>query len=754
MLTVVLMRYTSSSRDPDLPKRAPSKFRKKNWNISSKNKWIVITTIAYATSNVKFLASLSDWQVLIVADTKTPENWARSNCIFLGLEQQGKLGYKIVNKIPINRYARKAIGYLFAIQNGAKFIYDTDDDNRPRGADLNFNFRKTSKGFLFYMGETSSYNVFNPYGHFGRPDMWPRGYPLRHVATQNKIDNYQLCTSVKTPTIQQGLVDRDSDVDAIYRLTHVTDPELGLVEFFDRRMGPVALGEGVYAPFNTQNTLFHSEAFWALLIPTTVTFRVSYIWRSYIAQCLMHTVGQNVAFFAPTAIQHRNPQKYLDDFWDETDLYLRAERFIDFLTAWNCSAARINLPRCMLDLYSALVQGGFLGIDDLELAKFWIEDLESFGYDFPKITAEKSKISNCRPAYVKSTPASNLHNDVMELYHWCKHGFDKSATCCWSSDCKAPLDRMNSAVFNFLTTVDHSKPVWPQWQNVALVITLNYPFNSVIGLLQRIYENIFPFVIFCSSFESGLDAANYSNPHLPSLRQFSFIHVTKNEILRGIFAYFCTIKALELQLNVDGYLILADDAIFNLWLEQDLSKFRLMGMFRQKRGKPKPPTVGSADRADGLKNIGTMLKSLKDGRASMVFEQFLNYFPPNSTHEWIERVLLDAGWACSDAYYLPGNQLTKFYDLASLFYDFRVHLELAIPKIALALSWTEYFWSEKFDLRGIYIEAGPERKRWMKWYDRRNISFLHPVKPSALGQLENLACYCDVYLRSLMNFIF
>ena len=32
---------------------------------------------------------------------------------------------------PYNHYARKNIGYLYAIQQGADIIYDTDDDNLP-----------------------------------------------------------------------------------------------------------------------------------------------------------------------------------------------------------------------------------------------------------------------------------------------------------------------------------------------------------------------------------------------------------------------------------------------------------------------------------------------------------------------------------------------------------------------------------------------------------------------------------------------
>ncbi|KAK0046095.1 glycosyltransferase STELLO1, partial [Biomphalaria pfeifferi] len=51
------------------------------------------------------------------------------NCDFLSIERQKLLNFKITNSLPYKSYARKNLGYLYAILNGAKFIYETDDDN-------------------------------------------------------------------------------------------------------------------------------------------------------------------------------------------------------------------------------------------------------------------------------------------------------------------------------------------------------------------------------------------------------------------------------------------------------------------------------------------------------------------------------------------------------------------------------------------------------------------------------------------------
>ena len=51
--------------------------------------------------------------------------------IFLSSEDQEKLGYEITPLLKHNVYQRKNVGYLYAIQHGARYIYDTDDDNHP-----------------------------------------------------------------------------------------------------------------------------------------------------------------------------------------------------------------------------------------------------------------------------------------------------------------------------------------------------------------------------------------------------------------------------------------------------------------------------------------------------------------------------------------------------------------------------------------------------------------------------------------------
>lgn len=66
-----------------------------------------------------------------VGNTKTPAKWSWPNVTFISVDEQWQLGYEIVKHLPTGNYARKMVGYLYAIAGGAQVIYETDDDNEP-----------------------------------------------------------------------------------------------------------------------------------------------------------------------------------------------------------------------------------------------------------------------------------------------------------------------------------------------------------------------------------------------------------------------------------------------------------------------------------------------------------------------------------------------------------------------------------------------------------------------------------------------
>ena len=297
------------------------------------------------------------------------------NCVFLSIEKQKTLGYRIYDLLPYNSYGRKNIGYLYAIQHGAKIIYETDDDNSPASEDIAFHHQLETGDFYVYKTDST---VVNPYEHFGQTTIWPRGYPLEHIADRSS-HNFLKCRGADT-SIQQGVVNGDPDVDAIFRLTR-KDKGVDLKVEFDADAPPVVLPPNTMAPFNSQNTLFFNKALWGMLLPITVSFRVCDIWRGYWAQRLLWDVGSQLSFFPPNAVQFRNAHNYLDDFIEEKLLYHDAGRLVEFLVKWRSDEN--DFFSRVLDLSIAMVQEGFWKTDDAFLTEAWLADLISVGYEMP-----------------------------------------------------------------------------------------------------------------------------------------------------------------------------------------------------------------------------------------------------------------------------------------------------------------------------------------------------------------------------------
>ena len=272
------------------------------------------------------------------------------------------------------------------LQNGAEWIYETDDDN---GGDLSSFWLSSRPVDALTPADTPP--LFNPYPHFGQSTMWPRGYPLDRLGSP--LDRaYRLCR-LDCPAVQQGLSDGDPDVDALFRLTR--QPAAPLRLRFDPAAPSVGLRVGTMAPYNSQNTLHAALGFFALLLPVTVSDRATDIYRAYWAQRLLWLVGGNVVFHPPTVEHRRNAHSALLDSVQEQQMYRDAGRLTASLAAWRCQ--RLFLFDCLVDLTRHLVQEGFLQQRDIDVVAAWVSDLAGVGYA-PPVMATPRRCAASAPA--------------------------------------------------------------------------------------------------------------------------------------------------------------------------------------------------------------------------------------------------------------------------------------------------------------------------------------------------------------------
>lgn len=634
----------------------------------------------------------------------------------MSVDQQRQLGYGITDH-QHESYSRKNIGYLYAIQHGARYIYDIDDAIRPKGGPAYFHLTANMSGLIY---DNLEHDDVNPYGHFGQPFVWPRGYSLQDAA--RPVNNTYKLTTFATPAIQQALVDGDTDVDAIFGLLH-GDPKRTTVNItFDRRAPPMVLPRGVFAPLNSHNTLFAYSALWALYLPSSVTSRVSDIWRGYWAQTLLWLLGQRIAFLPPNAVRSRHGHRYIDDFHDESELHQKTTSLIRFLKKWKCRDR--SFFSCVSRLGHDMAAADFWRTSDAAAIDAWLLDLRSFGYEEPSMAVAKSSTDDFRRVYF----SSNLQNLPSG------HGWSDMRTICEGSMNLGNLSVTSRPSFTF--------------DKLLLVIVFNSPYHQNIGVLEALYRDHFPNMVYCSQVKNYdrllQDIAKGPIPlRVPNV---SFINITS---AGGYFGYECPIRAIEMNYgDLDGYVILGDDVLFNfwnlnsvpdltdsahiqspLWVNRTLTKIGWQ-WWPLKIGKQATDKAFAELEAMALKDVDPTRKGL--------FREFLeNRKKVNLTTNNISR-------GVADFYHIPRGAAPLFAEVARLFLKHQVFLEIAVPTITVSLHPRPF----SKTISGKSLWGGKPRSSPIKFFDPV-FHYLHPLKLTKVSKDPKFKQqYCNVYVNS------
>jgi hypothetical protein len=328
--------------------------------------FIVITTINDPTEAVLAFSKLSNFQLVVVGDKKTPRGWTCANTTFLADDDAASTAFSLSRALPYNHYCRKMLGYLHAFGLKAEAVVDTDDDNIPKS---NWLFPPFQGDFDRVPAVSSEPRFVNIYRYYTRAHIWPRGLPLRLINDKTEVPAPVPARQLQVG-VWQGLADEDPDVDAIYRLTSDVP-----CQFVDR--APLVLDQKVITPFNSQNTMFRKELFPLLYLPATVTFRFTDILRGLVAQPIMWAHGYRLGFVDATVVQKRNPHDYFKDFLSEIPMYEHVEKVVALVQAAISSGESVaaNLRRA----YLALAANGIVENGELSILDSWLKDMSVLG---------------------------------------------------------------------------------------------------------------------------------------------------------------------------------------------------------------------------------------------------------------------------------------------------------------------------------------------------------------------------------------
>ena len=623
LLTIIIYMVSFINKKNELPnfreRTTIRKLRSKLTGLVSE-KWVVVTTINAPTESIYKLTELPEpWKIVVIGDRKTKsEEWKvfenSKKLVFLSVESQLKLNYKTTKYIPYNSYTRKNIGYLYAIEHGAREIYETDDDNIFTTFNQLYNSFNFSK--VCYAESTKEFMV-NPYAYFGRPTVWPRGFRLLDIGNEWS-DKFYISSPdqiTSKPLVYQGIANGDPDVDAIFRLTRANDQYPIKLDFYE--LYPLLYFPSNYIPINSQNTRYLYDAFPALALPTTVTFRVCDIWRGFIMERFIWGYNGTVLFHSPSVYQKRNVHDYYLDFVDEEALYYGLE---DILKALN---TEINQPifnpgHFMVKLIEILVNKKVLKSNDLKMYKAFIEDLENVGYTYS-------------PNY--STNINYNYKDYLKIFSELKFYTPR----------KQRELMMNNGKEETHKILYHYSGYTLFNETLLIINFYDKDVYKLKGFMEKLYKKNFPNIVFVSS---TLDEYNdYKGNHILSCP----------EGIDPSLSYICMGKVYKNYPDMKGYLYLNNEILLKIW---ELDNFNLSN-----------PWLCSYNIIDynstkynlaGIQNIINSKPNLKENLKKFLGKDGIAYGMPHF-------------------YYLTNKIINQFIQITNEMYANKVPQELAIP---------------------------------------------------------------------------
>ncbi|KAF5750217.1 hypothetical protein HS088_TW03G00550 [Tripterygium wilfordii] len=595
-------------------------------------KWIVVSVSDYPSDSLRKLMKIKGWQVLAIGNSKTPKDWSLKGTIYLSLEQQASLGFRVVDYLPYDSYVRKSVGYLFAIQHGAKKIFDADDRGEVIDGDLGKHFDVELIGedarqetILQYSHENPNRTVVNPYIHFGQRSVWPRGLPLENVGELGHEEFYTEVFGGKQ-YIQQGISNGLPDVDSVFYFTRKS----GLESFdirFDERAPKVALPQGMMVPLNSFNTIYHSSAFWALMLPVSISSMASDVLRGYWGQRLLWEIGGYVVVYPPTVHRYDRVEAY--PFSEEKDLHVNVGRLIKFLNSWRSNKHR--LYEKILELSYAMTEQGFWSEKDTKFTAAWLQDLLAVGYQQPRLMS--LELDRQRP--------SIGHGD-------------------WKEFIPQKLPSVHLGVEE-AGTVSYEIGNLIRWRknfgNVVLIMFCSGPVERTAPEWRLLYGRLFKTVIILSE-QKNSDLA------------------VEEGKLDQIYKHFP--KIFERYSSAEGFLFLQDDTVLNYWnlLQADKSKLWITDKVSKAW-----TTVSINGNPDWHSKQAEMVKKVV-GTLPVHFQ--VNYKEAMKDDQSLTI-------CSSEIFYVPRHFVADFVDLVSLVGDIEIHHKVAIPMFFLSMDSPQNF---------------------------------------------------------------
>ena len=482
------------------------------------DKWIVITAFNPPSSfMVNLEKNIEGWKIVVVGNNETNDkNWnifqSSNKLFYLSLDDQIDLNYNIIKYLKQNSYYRKSIGYLYAIQHGAREIYDMDED-------IEFDYISILNNFLDNIFVSCVIRndslMINPYNHFGNKNIWPRGFKINDIGKQitNEFHFINSSNILLKPLIYQGLINNYPDVDSIFYLTRINNNST----YNFNNSYPLIYFPNNYIPINSKNTRYLYDIFPLLMFPISIDENIGDIWRGYIMQYFTWKM-KGVIIYYNTDSYRKNNQQTNYDFNKQKKNYYELNKFLELLNLYPENDNYKYLFEIFNNFFDMLVNNNMITKEDATIYKVFSKDLINIGYNFSSFTvtgiennySNFFKINSKFDLYIPSNTFIIKNNNLKLINHFI-------------------LDKV--------------------YNEVLLIVNFNIKgFLSLINYITNLYNKYFPNIIFI----------------YPSYtREPNTIYCKESSL--GFYSYKCFKKVYNKYPNYQGYLYINDDLFLKVW---------------------------------------------------------------------------------------------------------------------------------------------------------------------------------------------
>ena len=459
------------------------------------------------------------------------------------------------------------------------------------------------------------------------------------------------------------------------------------------------------------DALYYPEAFWALPFYTPEELSVNFAW-TYAVQHLLRLTGSTVSLYDVA----------------ESEIFLKSNHCCSNKEQWlvvnnllnGANCFRLSFYDCACFIIEMLHSNNLLTDRFAQQIQLFIHTINEFKllptFSERKLKCDDLNVVKYSPNFIEEK--DNLKLSVQTMQDTCQFFSEQTGK------------------------ITLSKP-WIQYKDILLIIIFNNPMYNVIPYLELLYRSFFPNIVYC-----GPGYKEFNN-----MKSYNFIFVPYENIEgtdAGSFSYICVSKVMSMNFKTDGYLVISDDIVLS---PAAIQKYDTDKIWYLPKSSIRIADVNLQRECHlGMCDFHPRWSwwSLYKNQTSRAYSNVLSNFPRCSSN--LQQFTGGKSRVCgaySDVYYIPQRLTEDFQNLAQMFYEKKVFVEISVATILICLQDYEQAesinghieWSANRDFPWIFFE---------KTYLFQK-AFLHPVKWGYIekGSSEYQQLFCEKVLPSL-----